>query len=72
MVRSTSSRVFSASVTVRPLREISLCAGLSRAETKALQQVAFDQLAEARAVTAAPLVLPRPVNPERCVPASRR
>jgi hypothetical protein len=49
-----------------------LCAGLSRAETKALQQVAFDQLAEARAVTAAPLVLPRPVNPERCVPASRR
>ena len=46
--------------------------GLSRPEIKALQQVAFDQLAEARAVTAAPLVLPRPVNPDRCVPASRR
>lgn len=46
--------------------------GLSRPEIKALQQVAFDQLAEARAVTAAPLVLPKPVNPDRCVPASRR
>lgn len=41
--------------------------GLSRPEVKALQQVAYDQLAEAKAVTPAPLVLPRPVNPERCV-----
>jgi len=38
--------------------------GLARSEAKALQQVAFEQLA--RTVTAAPLVLPRPVNPERC------
>ena len=41
--------------------------GISRAEAKALQQVAFDQLAGAGAVTAAPLVLAKPVNPERCV-----
>jgi hypothetical protein len=41
--------------------------GISRAEAKALQQVAFDQLASAGAVTADPLVLPKPVNPERCV-----
>ncbi|HVH25771.1 MAG TPA: hypothetical protein VM818_03390 [Vicinamibacterales bacterium] len=40
--------------------------GLSRAEVKALQQVAFDQLASAGTVTPAPLVLPKPVNPERC------
>ena len=33
--------------------------GLSRAEAKALQQVAFDQLASTGAVTAAPLVLPK-------------
>lgn len=39
--------------------------GLSRPEIKALQQVAFDQLAAS--VTPAPLVLPKPVNPERCV-----
>ena len=32
----------------RPDRLKFLCAGLSRAETKALQQVAFDQLAEAQ------------------------
>jgi hypothetical protein len=38
--------------------------GLSRAEIKALQQVAFDQLGSA--VTPSPLVLPKPVNPERC------
>jgi hypothetical protein len=43
--------------------------GLSRPEVKALQQVAFDQLAHMKAVTAAPLVLPKPVNPERCVAA---
>jgi uncharacterized protein DUF4886 len=41
--------------------------GLARPEVKALQQVAFDQLAGAGAVKAAPLVLPKPVNPERCV-----
>ena len=41
--------------------------GLSRSETQSLQQVAFDQLAHTGAVTAAPLVLPKPVNPERCV-----
>lgn len=39
--------------------------GLSQSETRSLQQVAFEQLADA--VTAAPLVLPRAVNPERCV-----
>ena len=39
--------------------------GLSRPEVKALQQVAFDQLAAS--VTPAPLLLPNPVNPERCV-----
>jgi hypothetical protein len=41
--------------------------GLSRADAKALQQVAFDQLAGTGAVAAAPLVLPKAVNPERCV-----
>ena len=39
--------------------------GLSRAEAKVLQQIAFDQLGSA--VTPAPLVLPKGVNPERCV-----
>ena len=39
--------------------------GLSRPEVKALQQVAFDQLGSA--VTPSPLVLPKGVNPERCV-----
>ncbi len=43
--------------------------GLSRAEVKALQQVAFDQLASAGTIAPAPLVLPRPVNPERCTEA---
>lgn len=43
--------------------------GLSRAEVKALQQVAFDQLTIGGTVTASPLILPRPVNPERCTPA---
>ncbi len=38
--------------------------GLSRPEVKALQQVAFEQLGAA--VSAAPLALPKPVNPERC------
>ena len=41
--------------------------GLSRPQVKALQQVAFDQLASSGAVTPAPLVLPTPVSPERCV-----
>ena len=41
--------------------------GLSRAEIKALQQVAYDELAAARSVSAAPLVLPSDVGPERCV-----
>lgn len=40
--------------------------GLSREEVRALQQVAFDELAAARAVKAAPLVLPRDSWPERC------
>ncbi len=43
--------------------------GLSRSEAKALQQLAFDQLAGTGTVTAAPLVLPKAVNPERCVAA---
>jgi hypothetical protein len=38
--------------------------GLSRSEVSALQQVAFDQLADA--VAASPLVLPKAVTPERC------
>ena len=40
--------------------------GLSRAEVKALQQVAYEELAAARAVSAAPLVLPKEAPPERC------
>ena len=43
--------------------------GFTRLQVKALQQVAFDELAAAGAITAAPLVLPKPVNPERCVSA---
>ena len=42
--------------------------GLPRTEVKALQQVAFDQLSATGPVTPAPLVLPRPVAPERCAP----
>jgi hypothetical protein len=42
--------------------------GLPRNEIKALQQVAFDQLATSTMITPAPLVLPRPVAPERCTP----
>ncbi len=45
--------------------------GLSRQEIKALQQVAFDELAAVVAgpgsVQAAPLILPKPVPPERCL-----
>lgn len=40
--------------------------GISRAEVKALQQIAFDQLAATRAVTAAPLVSSKPAPPARC------
>jgi hypothetical protein len=41
--------------------------GLARPEVRALQQVAFDQLRESVTMTPAPLVLPKPVNPKRCV-----
>lgn len=40
--------------------------GMSRAQVRGLQQAAYDQLASEGRVTAAPLVLPRPVQPERC------
>lgn len=40
--------------------------GLDRTQVRALQQVAFDELAAASSVKPAPLVLPKPVNPERC------
>jgi hypothetical protein len=40
--------------------------GLSRTEAKALQQVAFDQLASAHAVMA-PLVVPKAAAPQQCV-----
>jgi hypothetical protein len=40
--------------------------GLSRPQTKALQQVAYDELARTNAVTAAPLVLAKPEEPARC------
>ena len=40
---------------------------IAAAQDDRWQQVAFDQLAETGAVAPAPLVLPKPVNPERCV-----
>ena len=40
--------------------------GLSRPQAKALQQIAFDQLAATGAVTAAPLVSPK-ATPARCI-----
>jgi hypothetical protein len=43
--------------------------GMSRAQVKGLQQAAYDQLASEERVTAAPLILPRPVQAERCVAA---
>ncbi len=43
--------------------------GFSRAEVRALQQIAYEQLAHEGKVEAAPLVLPKPVNPERCFAA---
>jgi hypothetical protein len=41
--------------------------GLAPLQVRALQQVAFEQLAGAGVLTPAPLVLPKPVNPQRCV-----
>jgi hypothetical protein len=41
--------------------------GISRAEARTLQQVAFDQLVSTGAVTPAPLGPPKGANPERCV-----
>ena len=41
--------------------------GLSRAQARALQQIAFDQLAGTGTVTAAPPVPAKPGNPARCV-----
>ena len=43
--------------------------GLTQPEVKALQQVAFDQLASSKAVAPAPLVLPKRVDPVRCANA---
>jgi hypothetical protein len=45
--------------------------GFNRTQVKALQQIAFDQLAAAGVVTPSPLVLPKPVAPERCVRGSQ-
>ncbi len=41
--------------------------GLSRPQVSALEQVAFDQLAEGGAVKAAPLKLAKPAEPVRCL-----
>jgi hypothetical protein len=41
--------------------------GMSRGEVKMLQQAAFDQLEADNRVSAAPLLLTKPVQPERCV-----
>jgi hypothetical protein len=41
--------------------------GFARPQVKALQQVAFDELEKTGGVKPAPLELPKPVNPERCV-----
>lgn len=43
--------------------------GMSRSQINGLQQAAFDQLASEGKVMPAPLILPRPVAPERCVAA---
>ncbi|HEY5623431.1 MAG TPA: PEP-CTERM sorting domain-containing protein [Gammaproteobacteria bacterium] len=40
--------------------------GLSRVVAGSLQQIAYDQIASEMTVEPAPLVLPSPVNPERC------
>jgi len=42
--------------------------GLDRTQVRALQQIAFEQLLTVQTITSAPLVLPKPVNPERCGP----
>lgn len=41
--------------------------GLPRTEVRALQQVAFEQLAAAGPIAPAPLMLPRGATPERCI-----
>lgn len=41
--------------------------GFSPPQVRALQEVAFEQLASAGVVTPAPLLLPKPVDPVRCV-----
>ena len=41
--------------------------GISTADVKRLQQIAFDELAAMGPITPNPLVLPKAVNPERCV-----
>lgn len=41
--------------------------GFDHMQVRSLQQVAFDQLASAGVVAPDPLVLPKPVNPVRCV-----
>ncbi len=43
--------------------------GMSRSQIKGLQQTAYEQLASESKVMPAPLMLPRPVAPERCVAA---
>lgn len=40
--------------------------GFSRSDTAALQQAAYEQLASEGGVEPSPLILPKPVNPERC------
>ena len=57
----------------RSLGEIECSAyelGFERPQVRALQQVAFDQLASSGAVTAAPLVLPKPGERLRCLQGS--
>ena len=41
--------------------------GMTVSQARGLQQAAFDQLASEDRVTAAPLVLPKPVSPQPCV-----
>ena len=43
--------------------------GMSRAEVKSLQQVAFDQLAAAMTIAPAPKVSAKPAPAQRCVAA---
>ena len=43
--------------------------GLSRPETKALQQIAFDELVRTESVAPAPVVLAKPGEPARCTDA---